>query len=44
MASRIAAADLFGNTAGEMVNKLSNDEAERWLAVCREEELMDVMA
>lgn len=44
IASRIAAADLFGRTAGDMVNKLSKEEAERWLVVCLEDDLMEVMA
>ena len=40
----MAAADLLGSTAGEMVNSVSNEDAERWLVVGLLEVLMDVMA
>ena len=40
----MAAADLFGSTAGEMVKSESKDEAERWLVVCLAEALIEVMA
>lgn len=40
----MAAADLVGRTAGDIVNRLSKEEAERWLVVCREDDLMEVMA